>query len=109
MEYKQYMEPYHHSIEFLRDAMKNAAKNGYDPTKLSIAKDGIHKLVYETSDGKMVKFGRLGYGDYLFYKRYAPEIAEKKRKVFRRSHGAISIIHKLDKYSANELSIGVLW
>jgi hypothetical protein len=35
--------------------------------------------------------------------------ASKKRKTFRESHEAISRIHKLDRYSANELAINILW
>lgn len=100
---------YWKSQQFLSDAKANAQKNGYDPSKLSLATDNTHKLQYLTPDNKIVKFGRLPYKDYLYYKRYEPTIASQKQNTFRKSHGAISKLHNLGKYSANELSINILW
>jgi hypothetical protein len=102
------MDAYHKSDLFLKDARENAQNRGYDPDKLSIATDGIHKLTYDSPNG-IRHFGRRGYGDYLYYSRYEPQIAKRKRIVFRRSHGAISRIYQLDKYSPNELAINILW
>jgi hypothetical protein len=102
------MEAYHKSDLFLNDARKTAEARGYDPNKLTLSTNGIHKLSYDSPDG-IKHFGRLGYGDFLYYSRYEPTIANRKRIVFRRSHGAISKIHKLGKYSPNELAINILW
>lgn len=102
------MEAYHNSSEFLAAARRAAARTGYDPSKLTLAKDGVHKLTYDSPEG-IKHFGRKGYGDYLWYKSHDPTLAQQKRHVFRTSHGEMSRIHKLGKYSANELAINILW
>ena len=102
------MDKYHTSSLFLEDAKKAATRQGYDAGKLSLATDGVHKLSYQSPEG-LKHFGALGYGDGLYYKRFEPHIAEKKRMVFRRSHRAISRLHGLGKYSSNELSLSILW
>jgi hypothetical protein len=102
------MNAYHTSSQFLQDARKVAASRGYNPDMLILATDGVHKLTYDSPQG-IRHFGRRGYGDYLYYSRYEPQIAKRKRTVFRRSHGAISRIHQLDRYSPNELAINILW
>lgn len=96
-------------------AVKHLAKeSGYDPDKVELSDDGIHKVVYHSPDG-LKRFGRVGYGDYIIWsykegKGMVPEgHADKKRNVFRKSHGAMSKIHNLGKYSPNELSINLLW
>jgi hypothetical protein len=93
---------------YLKEAKRRARLTGYDPDKLSVATDGVHKLEYDSPEGK-VKFGRMGYGDYIIYSKYDKDLAEKKRHTFRASHGKISEIHNLGKYSANELAINILW
>ena len=102
------MQSYHKSDLFLRDAKRNAKARGYNPDLLELASDGVHKLTYNSPKG-IRHFGRRGYGDFLYYSRYVPEIAAKKRLRFRASHKAISQIHNLDKYSPNELAINILW
>jgi hypothetical protein len=102
------MNTYHKSELFLKDAKEAAKRNGYDPDKLSLATNGINKLTYDSPNG-IKHFGRLGYGDFLYYKRYDPGIADQKRRVFRASHSEISRIHRLNKYSPNELAINILW
>jgi len=96
-------------------AVKHLAKeSGYDPDKVELSQDGIHKVVYHSPEG-LKRFGRVGYGDYIIWsykeaKRKVPKgHADKKRNVFRKSHGAMSKIHNLGKYSPNELSINLLW
>lgn len=96
-------------------AVKHLAKeSGYDPDKVELSEDGIHKVVYHSPDG-LKRFGRVGYGDYIIWsykegKGMVPEgHADKKRNVFRKSHGAMTKIHNLGKYSPNELSINLLW
>jgi hypothetical protein len=102
------MNQYHKSESFLNDAKAIANKRGYDGNKLHLADNGTHKLMYESPDGKRY-FGRLGYGDFLYYSRFQPSIANRKRMIFRRSHGAMSRIYRLGKYSPNELAINILW
>jgi hypothetical protein len=102
------MNAFQTSEAYLASAKRRASANGYDPRALDLARDGTHKLVYQSPMGK-VKFGRLGYGDHIYYSKFEPEIAEQKRNTFQKSHGAISRIHNLGKYSANELALNILW
>lgn len=93
--------------EYMKKAKSKAKKAGYDPKKLSMCSDGVHKLDY---DG--VKFGRVGYGDHILYSFLeksgeAPKgTAAKKRKVFRKSHEAMK---DSGKSSANQLALAILW
>ena len=100
--------------EYLAHAKMMARHHGYVPDSLSFADNNNHKLKYESPKG-MVYFGKAGYGDYIIYQHMeeAGDVergyAKKKRRVFRESHEAMSRIHKLDRYSANELAINILW
>jgi len=102
------MEAYHKSNQFLKDARVVARRRGYNPDFLQLSNDGVHKLMYRSPAG-LKRFGRMGYGDYLYYKRFHPEIANQKKHVFRTSHKEISKLHDLGKYSPNELAINILW
>jgi hypothetical protein len=102
------MESFHKSTEFLKLARHVAEKRGYDPEKLELATNGVNKLTYHSPKG-IKHFGRLGYGDYIWYSTHDKAIADKKRAVFRRSHSTISEKYDLDKYSPNELAINILW
>jgi hypothetical protein len=92
---------------YLKKAKAKAKAAGYDPKMLMLADDGKHKLVY---DG--VKFGALGYGDHIIYKyleklgEVEKGLASKKRRVFRKSHGAMNDSGKM---SANQLALAVIW
>ena len=91
-----------------------AKKTGYDPSKVEMSEDGVHKLVYHSPEG-LKRFGRVGYGDYIIWSAKEAKglvskgYANMKRNVFRKSHGAMSKKHKLGKFSPNELSINLLW
>ena len=99
---------------YLTHAKMNATHHGYRSDLLSFAKDGYHKLKYNSPHG-MKYFGQAGYGDYIIYLYMEHEgkvergYAEKKRRVFRDSHDRISELRKLDKFSPNELAINILW
>ena len=99
---------------YLAHAKMMATKHGYRSDLLSFAKDGDHKLKYESPHGTKY-FGKAGYGDYIIYLYMEHEqkvergYAEKKRKIFRDSHDRLSEIRKLDKFSPNELAINLLW
>jgi hypothetical protein len=92
---------------YLKKAKAKAKAAGYDPKMLMMADDGKHKLDY---DG--VKFGALGYGDHIIYSyleklgEVEKGLASKKRRVFRKSHGAMK---DSGKFSANQLAINILW
>jgi len=105
---------------YMINARIKAGNAGYDENKLFFADDGIHKLLYDSKAGK-IKFGRVGYKDYIIYKFIAhneknifkkkklDEEAEMYRDRFQKSHKAISIKHKLGNLSPNELALKILW
>ena len=100
---------------YLKEIRRKATKHGYDPSSIEFADDEEHKLQITTPDGKVVRFGRAGYGDFLLWtylekKGKAPKgIAKKKQKVFRISHSAIKGDWRKDKYSPNNLALNLLW
>ena len=99
---------------YLAHAKMMATQHGYRPDLLSFAKDGDHKLKYQSPHGVRY-FGKAGYGDYIIYlymeheRKVEKGYAQKKRKVFRDSHEKISELRHLDKFSPNELAINILW
>ena len=101
------------SVAYLSAARKAARRTGYEPARLHFANNN-NKLVYESPEGNKY-FGKAGYGDYLIwsYKERRGEAragyAHMKRNVFRTSHGAITKMYGLNKFSPNELSINILW
>jgi DNA adenine methylase len=99
---------------YMKAVKKLAKESGYDPSKVEMSDDGVHKLVYHSTEG-LKRFGRVGYGDYIIWsfkeaKGQVPEgYASKKRNTFRKSHGAMTEKYNLGKYSENELAINLLW
>lgn len=102
----------HKYLEAVREIAKGA---GYDPSMLYFSDDGSHKLMYLNPDGKKTHFGAVEYNDFLIYKhledlgKVQKGYAEQKRRVFTKSHCKIKGDWKKDKYSANNLSIKLLW
>jgi len=101
--------------EYLRAIWKKAEENGYDPRSIRLADDCKHKVEIITPTGEIVKFGRLGYGDFILY-TYAESIgavpkgtAEMKQRVFHASHEAIKGNWRSKKYSRNRLALSLLW
>jgi hypothetical protein len=100
--------------KYLNLAKNMAKKEGYNPDNLYFANNNDNKLMYESPEGKKY-FGKAGYGDFIIwtFKEDKGEVkkgyAKQKRNVFRKSHGEISKIYNLGKYSPNELSINILW
>jgi hypothetical protein len=100
---------------YLRDVRKKAKDAGYDPTTVEFATDGEHKVQIHTPDGRTVKFGRVGYGDYLVWSHKEGRgdvpngTADMKRKVFRISHSAIRGKWRSDRFSPNNLALALLW
>ena len=74
-----------------------------------------HKLQIETPDGRVVKFGRQGYGDFLLWSRAEAEgkvpkgTADTKRRLYRARATKIKGDWKKDTYSPNNLAINILW
>lgn len=100
---------------YLSIIRKKAKEYGYNPKSVSFADDGVHKLEITTPEGKKVKFGRVGYKDFLIYsflerkKEVTEGTAHKKQDRFLKSHSAIKGDWKNNDYSPNWLSIRLLW
>lgn len=101
--------------EYLRVVRQSAYHNGYNPARLDFADNDTHKLAYTTPEGKVVRFGRVGYGDYhiwTFLERKGQEdvgYAEQKRHTFVKSHSAMTGAWRTNDYSPNWLAIRILW
>jgi len=119
--FKNYLKRFKITTDnYLYNAKIKAKNAGYNPDKLFYAHDGVHKLEYHSREGN-IKFGRVGYKDYIIYKfiayfekdlRKKKELekeAEKFRDRFIKSHKAISKKHQLGNLSPNELAIKILW
>jgi DNA adenine methylase len=102
-------------MTYIRDVRRKAKKAGYNPDDVGFAKDGTHKLMIHTPDGRTVKFGRVGYGDHLLWThmekrgKAPPGTSTMKRRVFRKSHSAIRGNWRSDKFSPNNLALAILW
>lgn len=100
---------------YLKEAQRRAKGAGYPEHLLGFADDGEHKLAIPNRDGRVIKFGRVGYGDHQIWGHLertgkAPKgKAEEKRRTFHRSHSTIKGDWKSDKYSPNNLALRVLW
>jgi hypothetical protein len=102
---------------YLKKAQKKAKDAGYGngAKLLGFASDGVHKLAMPNEDGKLITFGRVGYGDHLIWShlektKQAPQgIASKKQNVFQKSHSKIKGDWKADPFSPNNLALRILW
>lgn len=101
--------------EYLHQARLSAYHFGYDPYRLDFAVDGVHKLSYTTPYGKVVSFGRVGYGDFILWShleragKVQSGTAKDKQRRFIVSHEAIQGNWKQNPYSPNWLAIRILW
>ena len=100
---------------YLRIARERAKDAGLPYKLLGFADDGEHKLAIPDQDGKMVKFGRVGYGDFILWSdaeakgEVPPGYADQKRRTFQKSHRAIKGDWKKNPFSPNNLALKVLW
>jgi hypothetical protein len=102
---------------YLKKAQKKAKDAGYGKASklLGFASDGVHKLAIPNEDGKVIQFGRVGYGDHLIWSHLeslgkAPQgTASKKQNTFQKSHSQIRGDWKADPFSPNNLALKILW
>jgi len=100
--------------KYMKQAMALAKASGYDPSKLSMAEDGIHKLCYDSPEGKRC-FGRVDYADYIIWSwmEHKGDVekgtADNRRKNYRKRAMNIRGDWAEDKYSPNNLAINILW
>jgi len=101
--------------KYLSKVRAKAKKAGYNPKQLSFCRDGIHKLQMETPDGSMVKFGRVGYGDFHIWSflerngKVEKGEAKKRRKLYLKRASKIKGDWKENEYSPNNLAMKILW
>lgn len=100
---------------YLNAARRAAQRTGYHPQKIHFSTDGVHKLETRDEDGRIRRFGRVGYGDFILWThleraRKVPKgFADNKRRLYRARATEIKGDWKSDKYSANNLAINILW
>jgi hypothetical protein len=100
---------------YLKEAQRRAKDAGLPHKVLGFADDGDHKLSIPNADGRMIKFGKVGYGDHLIWSHLeragsAPKgTADAKRNTFQKSHSKIKGDWKKDAFSPNSLALNVLW
>jgi hypothetical protein len=103
--------------QYLQRAKAAARKTGYpNSAGLSFSDDAVHKLQIQNPDGRIKRFGRVSYGDFILWTHAEKQgevpsgYAAQKRYVFRTSHGALSRQRGItDKYAPNNLAINILW
>jgi hypothetical protein len=103
------------SSSYLKEAQRKAKESGLPHKLLGFASDGEHKLAIPDSEGRVVAFGKVGYGDHLIYTHQEESgkvphgTAEKKKNTFQRSHQKIKGDWKSNPFSPNNLALNVLW
>ena len=101
--------------KYLNAAKQLAKSYDYDPNDLSFSEDGIHKLKMKTPEGGIQRFGRIPYNDYIQYSHQEAcgtvekGTAERMRERYWKSHSKMGGKWKSNDYSANWLSMRVLW
>lgn len=95
--------------DYLKEARKTANARGYDGRALEFADDNIHKLMIWDDNGNPVKFGRVGYKDFIIYSMTQPELAYQKRKNYLARASKIRGDWKKDKFSPNSLAQAIIW
>lgn len=101
--------------EYLKEVKAKAVHHGYDPSTIDFSDDRTHKIRMERPDGKIVRFGRVQYNDFLIWShletnnQVSKGTAHQKRSRFWKSHSKIKGDWKEDKYSPNWLSMRLLW
>jgi hypothetical protein len=100
---------------YLAEARRRAKNHHYPHKLLGFAKDGKHKLVIPDKDGRLVSFGKVGYGDNIIYSHLEKNgevpkgTADAKKNTFQKSHTKIKGDWASKPFSPNNLALKVLW
>ena len=100
---------------YLKEAQRRAKDAGLPYKVLGFADDGDHKLSIPDATGRMIKFGKVGYGDHLIWshleqtKSVPMGTADAKRNTFHKSHEKIAGDWRKNPFSPNNLALKVLW
>jgi hypothetical protein len=101
--------------EYLSRVRAKAKSEGYPYKLLGYADDGVHKFQIPNKDGKIIRFGRTGYGDFIIWSALEASgkaksgMADMKRRTFHSSHSKIRGNWKSDQFSPNNLALKILW
>jgi hypothetical protein len=101
--------------EYLKRARASAKRHGLPYKLLGYADDDKHKLQIPDADGKIIRFGRKGYGDHIIWSaleasgKVAKGMADMKRNVFHKSHSKIKGNWRQNAFSPNNLALKILW
>lgn len=100
---------------YLEEARRRAKKHHYPYKLLGFAQDGDSKLAIPDKDGRLVAFGKVGYGDHIIYshqeanKKVPTGTADAKRNTFQKSHTKIRGDWASKPFSPNNLALRILW
>jgi len=100
---------------YLEEAKRRAKAHGYPSKLLGFSHLPGHKLAIPDSEGKMIHFGKPGYGDFLLWSHSertgsVPKgTAEAKRRRFQASHTKMPGDWKGNPFSPNNLALHILW
>lgn len=100
---------------YLTEARRRAKNHKYPYKLLGFAKDGEHKLSIPNKDGRMVSFGKVGYGDNIIYSHLEKSgkvpkgTADAKKNTFQKSHTKIKGDWASKPFSPNNLALKILW
>ena len=95
--------------DYLAEAKRKAKALGLADNMLGFSSDSKHKLQIPNEEGRVIRFGAVGLGDYILYTLSKDKSAEKHRKHYLQRATKIKGDWKKDPYSPNSLAIGVLW
>jgi hypothetical protein len=101
--------------QYLSRVRAKARAAGYPYKLLGYSDDKIHKFQIPNESGKIIRFGRVGYGDYIIWSALEASgkakkgMANQKRRVFHNSHSKIKGDWRSDLFSPNNLALKILW
>jgi hypothetical protein len=100
---------------YLEEARRRAKAHGYPYKLLGFASNGSSKLAIPDENGRVVSFGKVGYGDHIIYSHLergqsVPKgTADAKQRTFHRSHSKMRGNWRGNPFSANNLALKILW
>ena len=100
---------------YLKEAQRRAKAHKYPYKLLGFSTDTVHKLAIPDHSGKMIRFGRVGYGDHLIYEHLEKHgkvprgTASSKQNTFQKSHSKMKGAWRENQFSPNNLALRILW
>lgn len=94
---------------YLRHARRFAKKYGYNPKNVMFADNNKNKLMILTDDGRKMRFGSVGNGDFILHTFENKDKGLKERQKYLARATKIKGNWRDDKFSANNLALKILW